>query len=332
MNPKPDKMQAMVYEKYGDPEVLEMKSLPLPGYGADEVLVRIHATTVAAEDCVFRRGQPYISRLATGLFKPKRQILGTQFSGTIVAIGHDVREFRVGDEVFGETGPGFGAYAEYIALPAMGALCLKPTELSFAQAAALSGGELTALPFLRDEGQLKAGQKVLINGASGSVGTAAVQFAKYFGAHITAVCSAANFELVKSLGADEVIDYNQEDFTQQNVSYDLIFDAVGKSSFTACQPILKAEGVYMTTVLSLGIIGHQLRNLFGVKQRAKIAFTGLRSALDKAKDLALIKKLALLGKLKPIIDRTYLMSELPAAHQYVGKGHKRGNVVVLVKE
>jgi NADPH:quinone reductase-like Zn-dependent oxidoreductase len=230
---------SVVHTKYGPPEVLQLKEVSKPVPKDNEVLVKIHASTVASEDATFRSADPFIARFATGLMRPKATVLGTQFAGEIEVIGNDVKRFNASDQVFGDTGVGFGAHAEYICLSEEGSLAIKPANVTYSEAAALCGGELTALPFLRDNGRIQSGHNVLINGASGSVGTAAVQLAKYFGAEVTGVCSSTNLELVKSLGADQVIDYTKEDFAENGKTYDIIFDTVGKSSFSRCKSSLK---------------------------------------------------------------------------------------------
>lgn len=236
-----------------------------------------------------------------------------------------------GDEVYAATGASFGAHAEYICLPQDGALALKPASASFEESAALCEGTLTALPFLRDLAQLQAGQSVLINGASGSVGTTAVQLAKLFGAGITGVCSTRNLELVKSLGADRAIDYTAEDFTQSGRTYDVIFDAVGKSSFSRCKRSLKPRGIYLSTVPSLAIMLQMLWTArFGGK-KAMISFAGLRPERDKAGDLVALAELVEDGKIKAVIDRCYQLQEAAEAHRYVERGHKTGHVVITMQ-
>jgi NADPH:quinone reductase-like Zn-dependent oxidoreductase len=323
-------MKAMVYTEYGPPEVLRLEELAKPVPNDNEVLIRMRATTVAAEDYAFRKGGSFAARLYTGLRSPKRAILGTSLAGDIAAVGKDVKRFKVGDPVFGTTAPDFGTYAEYICLPEDGVLAIKPANLSYEEAAAACDGTLTALPSLRDAGNLQSGQRILINGASGAVGTYAVQLAKYFGANVTGVCSTGGVALVKSLGADQVIDYTQEDFTKNGQTYDLIFDAVGKSSFSRCKNALAPGGIYLTIVVSLGIFPQMLWTALAGSKKAKIIFTGLRPANEKVKDLALIKELVETGRLKPTIDRRYSLEQIAEAHGYVEQGHKKGNVVITV--
>jgi NADPH:quinone reductase-like Zn-dependent oxidoreductase len=325
-------MKAIVCTKYGPPDVLQLEEVEKPTYKDNEVLIKIFATTVTAEDCAFRKGSPFASRLFVtgGLIKPKKAILGTQLAGEIEAAGKDVKRFKEGDQIFSALGRGLGAYAEYICLPEDGALAIKPTGMTYEEAAAVPSGALTALPFLRDLGNIQREQKVLIYGSSGSVGTYAVQLAKYFGAEVTGVCSTANVEMVRSLGADKVIDYTKEDFTQTGQAYDIIFDTVGKSSLSRCKSSLMKEGVYLTTVPTLAII-LQMRwtSKIGSK-KVKIMFTGLRPSNAKAKDLIFLKDLIEAGKLKPVIDRRYPLEKIVEAHRYVDKGHKKGNVVITV--
>lgn len=325
-------MEAMVCEKYGTPDVLRLDEVKTPTPKDNEILIRVHAAVVTNADCAARKGKPLVARLAFGLFKPKSKILGTEFSGEIESVGKQVKRFKKGDLVYAATGTDFGAHAEYVCMPEDGALSQKPSNVTFEEAAAICEGALTALPFLRDEGHIQKGQKILINGASGSVGTAAVQLAHYLGAEVTGVCSSKNVELVKSLGADTVIDYTKEDFTQNGQSYDIIFDAVGKSSFYYCKSSLKPKGIYLSPVLKSGILFQMLRTSKFSNKKAIITFTGLRSAEEKTKDLVLIRELIEAGKIKPVIDRRYSLKEIPDAHRYVETGHKVGNVVVIMKE
>jgi len=324
-------MKAIEYNNYGPPEVLQLTDIKKPTPGDNEVLVKIHATTVTATECMFRQGKPFISRFFTGLTKPKLKRLGEELAGEIEAVGKDVKNFDKGDKVFGTAGPKFGANAEYLCVPEDGVLALKPNNVNYEEAASSVDGFLTAMPFLRDVGKIKKGQTVLINGASGSVGSAAVQIAKYFETEVTGVCSSSNVELVKSIGADKVIDYTKEDFTKSGLTYDIIFDAVGKISFSKARKALKKDGIFLEAGMSFGIISNVLwTSLFG-KKKAKIAATGLRPPKERAKDLLTLKSLMEEGKIKPVIDKTYPLEEIVKAHAYVDKGHKKGNVVIAVQ-
>jgi NADPH:quinone reductase-like Zn-dependent oxidoreductase len=318
-------MKAIIYTKFGKPEVLRLVSIDKPIPKENEVLIRIYATTVEKEDPGMRKS-PGIN----GIFKPKRQILGMEFAGKIEAIGSKVSKFKIGDEVFGNTGMGLGAYAEYKCLSEDGGLALKPNNMSFEEAASLTNGSLTAIPFLRDKGKIKHGDKVLINGASGSVGSAAVQIAKYYGATVTGVCSTKNLELVKSLGADQVIDYTKEDFTKSNEKYDIVFDVVGKTSFSKCKKIMNEEAVYLATVPTPAIIFQMLWTKSFRNKKVKFIAAGLRSADKKAKDLALLKDIVEEDNVKSVIDRQFLLEQIVDAHKYVEKGGKRGSVVVTI--
>ncbi len=323
-------MKAIEYSEYGAPEVLQLIDAEKPSPKANEVLVKIHATTVTATESNFRRGDPLMTRLFTGLIKPKLKRLGEELAGEIEAVGKDVTEFKKGDKVFGTAGPNFGANAEYLCVLENGVLSLKPENANFEQAASSVDGFLTALPFLRDTGEIKKGQKVLINGASGSVGSAAVQVARYFGAVVTGVCSTTNVDLVKSLGAHSVIDYTKEDFTKKSETYDLIFDAVGKLHFSNVKKVLTPKGTFLEAGIGMGIIPTVLwTSLFG-RKKAKIAATGLRPPKERTKDLILLKKLMEEGEIKPVIDRTYSLEQIVDAHTYVDKGHKKGNVVITL--
>jgi NADPH:quinone reductase-like Zn-dependent oxidoreductase len=257
--------------------------------------------------------------------------LGSNLAGVIEAVGGDVKRFKEGDQVFATSDAGFGAHAEYICLPEDGALALKPANMTYGEAACICGGGLTSLPFLRDSGKIQRGNKVLINGASGSVGTSAVQLARYFGAEVTGVCSTTNLALARSLGASKVVDYTKEYFTKRAETYDIVFDAVGKSSFSHCKGLLKKRGFYLSTVLTLEIILQMLWTSRIGSKKAMIAFTGLRPAREKTKDLIFLKELAEGGKLKPVIDRSYSLQQVAEAHRYVDAGHKKGNVVLKVE-
>jgi NADPH:quinone reductase-like Zn-dependent oxidoreductase len=323
-------MKAIVCTKYGPPDVLQLKEVEKPTPKEDEVLIKIYATTVSSGDVIDRSGtvSPWAwlpTRIIFGFRKPKRTIPGAELAGEIEAVGKDVTLFRKGDQVFGNTGFGSGAYAEYKCLPEDGVLAMKPANMTYEEAAAVPFGGLTALHFLR-KGNIQSGQKVLIYGASGSIGTFAVQLAKYFGAKVTGVCSTTNLEMVESLGADKVIDYTQEDFTKSGETHDVIFDAVRKSSFSRCKGSLKKKGFYLTTDMGLALI---LQMLWTLMIGSKKVISGVASS--RTKDLNFLKKLIEAGKIKSVIDRRYSLEEIVEAHRYVDKGHKKGNVVITVE-
>jgi len=320
-------MKAIVYTEYGPPDVLQLKEVDKPVPRDQEVLVKIHATTVTTAGLATRKGEPLAIRFTgTGLRRPKNPILGVELAGEIEAVGKAVQLFKEGDQVFGYSGS--GAYAEYICLSEDGVLAMKPANITYEEAAAACDGVLTALPFLRDGGNIQSGHKVLINGASGSIGTFAVQLAKYFGAEVTGVCSTTNLEMVRSLGADRVIDYTKEDFTKSGQTYDIIFDTVAKSSFSRCEGSLKQGGVYLTTFPAPATLFQMLwTSKFGGK-KAVFAATGLRPPDEKTKDLLFLKELFEAGKIRSVIDRRYPLDQMVEAHRYVEKGHKKGNVVI----
>lgn len=322
-------MKAIVCTEYGPPDVLQLKEVTKPVPKDNEVLIKVYATTVTTADGMMRRGESLISRIILGLRKPRKKfkIPGLELAGEIEETGKDVKRFVKGDQVYGFTGFEPGAYAEYKCMSEEGSLVLKPTNMTYEEAATVVDGASTALFFLKDKAHIQSGEKVLINGASGSIGTFAVQLAKYFGAEVTGVCSTSNLELVKSLGADKVIDYTKEDFTRNNEIYDIIFDTVGKSSFSRCKGSLKKNGRYVVTVMGLAPILQTLwTSLIGSK---RVIFA---MSVEKTEALVFIKELIEAGKLKPVIDRHYMLEQIAEAHNYVEKGHKKGNVVINVVE
>ncbi len=316
-------MKAIVYTKFGPPEVLQLKEVEKPTPKENEVLIKIFATAVTKEDPDMRASAGF-----NGLLKPGNPILGQELAGEIEAVGRAVTRFKPGDQVFGIGA--FGAYAEYKCMPEDGALAIKPANLSFEEAASVPNGALTALPFLRDKGKLKGGQTVLIYGASGSVGSAAVQLARAYGTVVTGVCSTGNLEWVRALGADQVIDYTQEDFTKNGKTYDIIFDTVGKRTFSECKGSLADNGIYLATVPTPVIMLQALWTAKSSGKKVKFAATGLRPAAEKAKDLVFLAGLIEAGKIKPVIDKCYALEQMAEAHRYVSQGHKKGNVVITV--
>ncbi len=335
-NKEQTKMKAVVYKKYGHPDVLKIEEVEKPIPKDNEILVKIQAATVTAGDVKMRSADfPLLfwlpARIMVGFRNPKNSILGAELAGQIISVGKEVKRFKEGDQVFGTTtGLSSGSYAEYICIPEepvstgmLGAnvVALKPTNMSCEEAATVPIGGLTALYFLR-KGKIQRGHKVLIYGASGSVGTFAVQLAKYFGAEVTGVCSTTNLELVKSLGADQVIDYTKENFADSGEAYDIIFDTVGKSSFSDCKRSLKKKGFYLEAMMKLG---HLIRGLW-----SSISVIG-GGATETKDDLTFLKELIEAGELRSVIDRYYAVEQIAEAHKYVDKGHKKGNVVITLE-
>ena len=317
-------MNAISFRNYGPPEVLQLNQVDKPIPKDNEVLIRIFATAVNSGDIRLRKADPWAVRLFLGLTKPKINILGGVFSGEIEALGKNVTKFKFGDEVFGATGMSFGAYADYKCLSENGILAIKPANINHTQAATIPFGATTALYFLKKAG-IKSGQKVLIYGASGAVGSAAVQLAKFWGAEVTGVCSTPNIELVRSLGANRVIDYTKEDFTTNKETYDVIFETVNKLSFSASIKSLKKNG---TLILGASGLSQQLHGIWTSRTSSQKIIFGMIK--QKAEDIIFLKELIERGFYKPVVDRTYSLAQMVEAHTYVEQGHKRGNVAITL--
>ena len=324
-------MKAIVYTKYGPPDVLQLKEIAKPIPKDNEVLIKIHATTVNRTDCATIRAKPFFMRIFTGLFKPKKQIPGTEFAGEIEAVGKSVSSLKVGDKVFGFDDLGSGSHAQYMTISEDKALTTIPRNTTYEQAAASTEGAHYAYNFIKKV-NLKSGQKVLVNGATGAIGSAAVQLLKYFGLKVTAVCNTKNIELVKSLGADKVIDYTKEDFTKDEEKYNFVFDTVGKSSFFKCKPLLQSGGIYISSDLGymaqnvfLPLITPIIKPMIGNKKTIFPVPTDIKGSI------LLIKKLIEEGKFKAVIDRKYPLEQIVEAYKYVEAGHKTGNVVITVE-
>lgn len=322
-------MKASVYLNYGEPEVLNIAEVTRPIPKHNEVLIRVYASTVTAADIMMRKGKPAIGRLYLGLLKPKRTILGFEFAGEIVEIGNGVTTFAVGDRVFGGT-TALGCYAEYVCVSAEDVIATMPENTTFEEASPVSGSAITVMNFLQGKANIKKTDNVLVYGASGGVGSYAVQIAKWLGAEVTAVCGTSNQAMVKSLGADFVIDYTKEDFTQSGKRYDIIFDTVGKTSFSHCKRSLTSTGIYLSTVLSFPLLLQMLWTaLFGGK-KAITSSTGMLPAKERLRYLLQIKELLQTGKIVTVIGTRYTLSQMPEAHRYVEKGHKKGNLIITI--
>jgi NADPH:quinone reductase-like Zn-dependent oxidoreductase len=323
-------MKAIVYTEYGPPDVLQLKEVEKPAPNEDEVLIRVYAASANPADWHMLRGEPFLARLNAGLFKPKNTILGIDIAGQVEAVGKNVTEFQPGDEVFGDCGWG-GGFAEYVCVTEKN-LALKPTNITFEEAAAVPVAAVTALQGLRDKGQIQAGQKVLVNGASGGVGTFTVQIAKSFGAEVTGVCSTRNLDMVHSIGADQVIDYTQEDFTQNGQRYDLIIDNVGNRSVLDFKRSLSPNGICVIIGFSSLVLLFQhmfLGPLISMTGSKKIVLMGTANVNNK--ELGFLKELLEAGKVVPVIDRRYLLSEVAEAIRYLEEGHARGKVVITLE-
>lgn len=331
-------MKAIVYTEYGPPDVLQLKEVEKPATRDNEILIRNHATNVNIGDIWARNFKEitpskftmplplwFPSRMYFGFTKPRVNILGSEFAGEVEAVGKEVKRFRKGDQVFGYRGQKMGANAEYLCMPEDGLVAIKPVNMTYEEAATIPYGALTALSLLRKVG-IQRGQKVLINGASGSIGSAAVQLAKYFGAEVTGVCGTPRLEFVRILGADKVLDYTREDFTRNGETYDLIFDILGKSSFSSCKNALKQKGIYLLAS-------------FKIKQLFQMLWTSITPgkkvvctlSSENPKDLVFIKELVEAGKIKSIIDRCYPLEQTAEAHRYIEKGYKTGSVIITIE-
>jgi len=317
-------MKAAVCTKYGTPDVLHLREVAKPSPKDNEILVKIHATAVNSADCRLRKADPFAVRFFFGLFKPKKPILGGVLSGEVEAVGKDVRGFKAGDEVFGSAFPHFGAYADYVCLPDTAVLAKKPTNMSHQEAAALPFGGLTAMHFLQKAG-VQPGQKVLIYGASGAVGSTAVQIAKSFGAEVTGVCSTANVDMVRALGADHMVDYTTTDFAKNGAQYDVIYETVNKAQTASCLAALKSKG---TLILGAAMLKEMLQGAWAATTTDKKVISGV--ATETAESARLLQKLAESGQIKAPVDRVYLLAQIAEAHRYVDGGHKKGNVVIQV--
>ncbi len=316
-------MKAIVYEKYGPPDVLQLKEVAKPAPKEDEVLIKVQAASVNYSDWVYVRGKPLVARLmSAGLLKPKNMMLGADVAGRVEAVGRNTKQFRPGDEVFGDLSVcGWGGFAEYVSVPE-DAIAVKPANLTFEEAAAVPQAAIVALQGLRDKGQIQPGQKVLINGASSGIGTFAVQIAKFFGAEVTGVCGTRNLDMVRSIGADQVIDYTQEDFTRNEQRYDLILDIKAYRSISDYECVLTPKGMYVLAggsvarIVQTAIAGNEKMHNFQVKPNQK--------------DLVFMTELLEAGKVVPVIDRRYPFSEVAEAVRYYGEGHARGKVVIAM--
>lgn len=319
-------MKASINTKYGPPEVVSIKDIDKPVPKDDEVLIKVYATTVNRTDCGFRSAEYFISRFWSGLLKPKFLTLGNEFAGEIEMIGKNVSSFKVGDKVFGYNDVRFGAHAEYMTMKEHEAITTLPNNLTYEEAAPIVEGSHYALSDIR-AAKVKPGQNVLVYGATGAIGSAAVQLLKYFGANVTAVCNSKNVDLIKSLGADTVIDYTKEDFTKTNQSFDFILDAVGKSSFKQCKPLLTKKGIYISTELGKNGVNILLALTTPIFNGKKLLFP--LPTISK-EDVLFLKELVENGKYKPVIDRKYKLEEIVDAYRYVETGQKTGNVVITV--
>ena len=323
------KMKAIVCSKYGPPEVLQLKEVEKPVPKNNELLIRVSTVVIGIEDPMQRKGKPYFGRVFVGFTKPKKPILGTEFCGEIEAVGNDVKLFKKGDRVFGATGAGFGCYAEHMCMPEDGFLSIAPSNMTNEEAAPVCG-VLAAWNLLKAKANIQSGQKVPIYGASGSIGSSAVQIAKLCGVEVTGVCSSSNIELVKSLGADKVIDFIDEDFTKNGLTYDAILDVAGKRSFSQCKNSLNKNGVYLTTYPKFSVLLQVFWTSMVNGRKVVFSATGLRPVSVRLVFLKELIKLFKEEKLKPVIDKSFQLEQMVEAHRYVESGVERGNVVVSI--
>ena len=315
-------MKAAVYTQYGAPQVLQVKELAKPNPKDNEILIKIHATSVTSGDSRLRKADPFAVRFFFGLFQPKKNVLGGVLSGEVEAVGENVTKFKAGDLVFGSSYPHFGAYAEYLCLPETASLAIKPEKISHQEAAALPFGGITAWHFLQ-KANILHGQKVLIYGASGAVGSAAVQIAKYLGAEVTGVCSTGNMEMVQSLGADHVIDYTQTDFSKTGAQYEVVYETVNKAPIASCIAALKKNG---TLILGASMPAEMIQGIWASMTGGIKVISGV--TVETAEAVHFLKQMTEEGKMKAVVDKVYPLADIASAHAYVDKGHKKGNIVV----
>ncbi|MDZ4792847.1 MAG: NAD(P)-dependent alcohol dehydrogenase [Bacteroidota bacterium] len=319
-------MKAAIYTQYGPPEVVKLQEVPKPTPKDNDVLIKVHVSTVNRTDCGFRSAEYFIVRFFSGLFRPKNKILGNEFAGEIEAVGKNVTSFKPGDKVFGYNDKKFGAHAEYMIMREPDSITTIPGNMNYQEAAPISEGGHYALCNIR-AAKIKSGQNILINGATGAIGSAAVQLVKYFGASVTAVCDTKNIKLVKSLGADIVIDYTQQDFTKTNETFHVVFDTVGKSSFGKCKPLLTKRGLYISTELGKNSQNPFLALITPLRGGKKVLFP--IPTISK-KDVIFLKELVEAGKYRPVIDRHYSLEQIVEAYRYVETGMKTGNVIITI--
>lgn len=320
-------MNTMEYKRYGGPEVFVPRTLSIPVPKANELLIRIHATTVTAADVMMRRGKPLIGRLYLGLRAPKKPILGFEFAGDVIAVGNDVTNYKAGERVYGGT-TALGCYAEYACISASDVICKMPENLAYQQAAPVTGSAITVVNLLKRKARIQPNHHVLINGASGALGTYAVQYAKIMGAHVTAVCSSANLELVKSLGADNAIDYTQTDFTKNTDTYDIIFDTVGKLNYGKCKKSLVPKGIFVSSVAGGTLLLQLIWTSLFTKKKVTFSATGMLPVKTRLEYLEELNELLKKNQLRTVIDSSYPLAKMIDAHRHVEQGHKKGNCII----